>query len=310
MIQYRVRRDINVLSKNLAKIATQKDSKIQDLVRACDKVYADSISDIISLSESNNQINIFADLKEVIEDIGNNPPDPTRFPFGPFEAINNLYGSLHRPGNITIIGARTSVGKTAYSMFYNIWMAEKYNWPILWQDFGEMTKLELQLRAAACLTAGEVSLSSIEDGSWRRDAAATKKIREQWPRVEKLKLCYEDVSKFDPKQILTSVRKFYYNTAGRNNKFIWCLDYLKPFDTDDFNTPEWKQMGHFIQDVKSFITGEIETNLFTSIQLNKFGITNNKSSANVDDSENSVSMSDRITQQSSHTFILRRKTND
>jgi hypothetical protein len=48
----------------------------------------------------------------------------------------------------------------------------------------------------------------------------------------------------------------------------------------------------------------------TSVQSNRAGIVNNRQSANVVDDESIVSLSDRITQFSSHMFILRNKTAD
>jgi hypothetical protein len=50
--------------------------------------------------------------------------------------------------------------------------------------------------------------------------------------------------------------------------------------------------------------------MFTSVQSNRTGITNNRTAANVVDDESTVSLSDRIIQFCSHMFILRNKTTD
>jgi hypothetical protein len=50
--------------------------------------------------------------------------------------------------------------------------------------------------------------------------------------------------------------------------------------------------------------------MFTSVQSNRTGITNNRTAANVIDDESTVSLSDRIIQFCSHMFILRNKTID
>ena len=64
-------------------------------------------------SRSDLPINIYDELQDVIEERGNNPL--TEFGFmGPHSRINELYGSLLRPGNITTIVARSGVGKTAF----------------------------------------------------------------------------------------------------------------------------------------------------------------------------------------------------
>ena len=50
--------------------------------------------------------------------------------------------------------------------------------------------------------------------------------------------------------------------------------------------------------------------MLTSVQSNRLGITNNRSSDNVVDDESIVSLSDQITQFCSHLFLLRQKTMD
>jgi len=50
--------------------------------------------------------------------------------------------------------------------------------------------------------------------------------------------------------------------------------------------------------------------MLTSVQSNRLGITNNRNSENVVDDESIVSLSDQITQFSSHLFSLRKKTLD
>lgn len=50
--------------------------------------------------------------------------------------------------------------------------------------------------------------------------------------------------------------------------------------------------------------------MITSVQSNRYGITNNRNAQNVVDDESIVSLSDRIIQFCSHMFILRNKTAD
>ena len=50
--------------------------------------------------------------------------------------------------------------------------------------------------------------------------------------------------------------------------------------------------------------------MMTSVQSNRSGITNNRNAGNIVEDESIVSLSDRITQFSSHLFHLRKKTLD
>ena len=199
---------------------------------------------------------------------------------------------------------------TSLSMYHQVMVAQKYKLPLLWLDFGEMTAQELQMRSIVMMTKGEVPLWSLETGQWRQNPEWVKTVRSVWQKVKDIKFYYQDVSKMGPQETISFIRRFSYNKVGRDNPFLVVYDYFKPFETHSYNTPEWKQMGHFMQDIKSFINNELPIPFWAAVQLNRSGITTNKSSEQVDDSENSIGMSDRITQQCSHALILRYKTMD
>ncbi|MEK6952203.1 MAG: LAGLIDADG family homing endonuclease, partial [Nanoarchaeota archaeon] len=199
---------------------------------------------------------------------------------------------------------------TAISMYHQVYVAEKYKQPLLWLDFGEMTAQELQMRSIVMMTKGECPLWALETGQWRQNPKWTKIVRDVWQKVKDIKFYYQDTSNMGPQEVISFIRRFSYNKIGRGNPFLVVYDYFKPFETHNYNSPEWKQMGHFMQDIKSFINNELPIPFWGAIQLNRSGITTNKSSDQVDDSENSIGLSDRITQQSSHSFILRFKTMD
>ena len=300
-----------VLSSDKAKkfVLENKNKELKEIVSGVDGINNEKI---VSLYKSVNDDfkNIFDDVESIVEDLGNNPPDPNKFIMGPFESVNRIYGSLWKPSNVTVVGARTGTGKSSILMYMNVFVAEKHDLPLLWLDFGEMTEREMQLRAVCMLTKGEVPLHSIETGQWRQNTEWTEKVRGCWDRVKKIKFYFQDISALGPQEIISLIRRFSYNKVGRENPFIAVYDYYKPFETGDYHCPEWKQMGHFLQDIKSFIKNEIPIPFFSAIQLNRSGTTTNKTADQIDDSENAIGMSDRITQQSSHSFILRFKTMD
>jgi replicative DNA helicase len=216
--------------------------------------------------------------------------------------------SVGSPDKLFVTDDYIVTHNTNFMFYMNVFVAEKYGLPIYWNDVGELSLEELQLRAASCLSEGRVPMFAIENGSWRKNQEYTKIIRDLWPRIKKLKLYYEDVSDMGPNEIISAARRFSFNTVGRNIDFIWCIDYLKPFD-DTEGESEWRQFGKYVKALKNFIKNELNVNLQTGIQSNRSGISNGKSSKNVDNSENSVSQ-DRVLQQVSNAIILRRKTFD
>ena len=82
------------------------------------------------------------------------------------------------------------------------------------------------------------------------------------------------------------------------------------------NKSEWQIVGEMVDKFKKCVQKEILNEgepiipMITSVQSNRYGITNNRTAQNIVDDESIVSLSDRITQFCSHMFILRNKTAD
>lgn len=102
-------------------------TEIQDIV---DKEVNSQMSQIDS-GES-GPVNIYDDLEYLIEDRGNNPIKDFGM-MGPYKRVNEIYGSLVRPGNITVIVARAKSGKMQplYSRVLT---------PTGWKTMGEIQK--------------------------------------------------------------------------------------------------------------------------------------------------------------------------
>lgn len=313
--------------KELKTLAIRREiiAAAQDLINEIEKADSLSAEDVIQLAEEamatkvssfSNVVgqdfsNIYESLEEIMEEIGNNPR--TEFGMmGPFKRVNEIYGSLLRPGNICLIGARQNVGKTSLGHFYLTKVADKYEVPLLHLDAGEMTEFELQLRTVTMLTDGKVPMFCIERGTWRQNEIFVKLVRDAWAKIRtgKSRCYYKGIGGLSPKEIVSVIRRFYVSVVGSGNQFVTHYDYLKSFESFGVNSPEWQQMGYFVQMLKTLITSKsgVPTSIWTSLQLNKGGIIGNKTSATLDDTENTFSVSDRIIQQVSHAFLFRNKT--
>lgn len=305
----RILRDISASAVNVKEYIDENTEKpLIEIISACDSIY----SKIAGFTNpyKNQFEDITTNLQETMEEWSKIPVDDRKFMEGPFPTINRIYGSLLRPSNVTLICSRSAGGKTALSMYYNIYAAYKYKMPVLWMDFGEMSPNELKVRAAMVLSNGKIPYWAIEKGQWKSCSEWLQIGNEAWSRAKNLHIHYVDVSRMNVLEVLSTARRFSYGKVGRDNPFLWVYDYLKPLDTSDFNTPEWKQMGHFIQDIKTFIESEVQVNFWAALQSNRKGIITNRSSGDIEDSEDIFAMSDRLLQQSSHSFILRYKTLD
>jgi replicative DNA helicase len=301
-------------SKIISKIKNLPNTaSYDDIIGSADEIYNDKIN----LYQEGRDLptNIFDEMEEMVEERGNNPV--TEFGFmGPHETINNLYGSLLRPGNISVIVARSGVGKTQFCMDFCTKTSLKYNnIPILHFDNGEMSKEELINRQCAALSG--IKLHLIETGQWRQAGEdVVRKMRETFNRVKNMQFYFYDVGGLSVDNMVNIVKRFYYSKVGRGNKMIFSFDYIKT-TAEKFNTKtEWQVVGEMVDKFKRMIKtditfeGEPMIAMMTSVQSNRTGIVGNRNSDSVVDDESIVSLSDRITQFASHLFSLRQKTLD
>ena len=312
--KYSIRREILESSQEIAKKMKNisPESSYREIIELADNVY----NSRINLYEIGNDTpeNIYEEMEALVEERGNNPV--TEFGMmGPHEKINDIYGSLLRAGNITVIVARSGVGKTQFCMDYSTKVSLKYDVPVLHFDNGEMSKEELIMRQCAALSG--VSMHLLESGKWRKAGQdVVDKVRSVWPKIDKLKFFYYNVGGMDVDSMVNTLKRFYYSKVGRGNQMVFSFDYIKTTSESNGNKSEWQVVGEMVDKFKKCVQKEIlhEGNpmipMITSVQSNRYGITNNRNSQNVVDDESIVSLSDRITQFCSHMFILRSKTGD
>lgn len=299
----------NKISKEMKSIDSSKS--LHEIIETSDKIYSN-----INIYESSDHTpqNIFDEMESMIELRGNNPV--TEFgPSGPHKRIQELYGSLLRPGNITTIVARTGVGKTQFVMDFCIKVSNEHDIPVLHLDNGEMSKEELLARQCASLA--QVPLNLIETGQWRQAGEEiVERVRSVWPIIKGRKFYYQNVGGMKVDSMIQLVKHFYYSQVKRGNHMILSFDYIKTTSEMQGNKMEWQVVGEMVDKFKKLVQRDVVYNsepriaMMTSVQSNRSGITNNRNADDVVDDESVVSLSDRITQFSSHVFHLRKKTLD
>lgn len=315
--KYTVRREIAQcgieISKKMQSPALNSSS-CQEIIELADKTYNDQIN--LYETGADQPEDIFESMEELIEERGENPIDEFGFA-GPHEKLQNMYGSLLRPGNITVIVARSGVGKTQFCIDFVTKTSEKYEVPILHFDNGEMSKEELMFRQCAAMSGVPVWL--LESGNWRKSGKETvSKVRSIWKTIkDKYKrFYYYNIGGLNVDSQISILKRFYYAKVGRNNPLIFSFDYIKTTSENSGNKNEWQVVGEMVDKYKKCIQRDVVgdagpcISMITSVQSNRSGIVTNRNSANIVDDESIVSLSDRITQFSSHMFILRNKTAD
>jgi len=296
-----------------AKAKLKKAEKLDEMVGAVDQALSDVNTQFITGKDA---VQIFADIREKVEERGNNPVDPNTLGYtGPLPSFNETFGSdLIAPASLTICAARTANGKSAFGFFYTMSVAEAHGIPVLWSDVGEMTLEQLQMRAVCALSLGRVPLWAIKSGEWRKEAKWEKIVRQEvWPRVKKILMYYQPMGGMSPKEKIQFYKRFYYNKVGRGNFLLIAEDYLKGIEnvaSGNKNQSEWQSMGYYLSDVKTLITEDIKASYWAGVQANRTGIHQGKKLDDVVDSEAVISMSDRISHNASTILLLRNKVTD
>jgi len=293
----------NTLKKG--RIETYKD--LQQLI---DK----TLNNKISLFDNGEDVpeNIFGDsMAEMVEYRAANPIEDIGLK-SPHKRLNDLYGSLFRPGNITVVVARPGVGKTTFCLDLLKKSAMPKGVPVLHLDNGEMSKEELTMRM--CAAEAKVPIKYIEKGSWTRNKEYADRIRKALNKVKEYKFYYYNVGGMSVDDMIAIVRRFYYSKVGRGNEMVLSFDYIKTtFENGNSSKQEWQVVGEMVDKFKRLIQKEIVfdkkpmISLLTAAQSNRSGITNNRTADNIVDDESVVSLSDRIIQFASHLFLLRPK---
>lgn len=304
-----VRRMFYYGATELAKeVKSGKVTNYNEITSLIDK----TLNNKISLFDNGVDVpdNIFESMEEVVEERALNPLDNIGI-MSPYKRINQLYGSLFRPGNITVVVARPGVGKTTLSLDLLKKSAMPENVPVLHFDNGEMSKEELTFRM--CAAEAKVPIKHIEKGNWIKNKDLVEKVRAVWPKVKPFKFYYYNVGGMSVDDMIGVARRFYYSKVGRGNEMILSFDYIKTTfeEGGDSSKKEWQVVGEMVDKFKRFIQKEIVfdkkpmISMLTAAQSNRSGITTNRNSDSIVDDESVVSLSDRIIQFASHLFLLR-----
>ncbi len=314
--KYTIRRNIFESAKKVGEKVRKIDpaTSYVDIIDQADEIFNSKINFFDNGPDV--PVDIFNEMEHFIEERGENPQEDYGLA-GPYKRMNELYGSLLRPGNITVFVARSGVGKTRLVLDFCTKVSQEHQVPVLHFDNGEMSREELIVRQ--CSAVSGVSPYHLETGKWRQMGDdVVEKVREGMKKVKQsnAKLYYYNVGGYTVDKMISTLRRFYYSKVGRGNPMIFSFDYIKTSSESQGSKSEWQIVGEMVDKFKKTIQKEICIDgqplipMITSVQSNRSGVVNNRRAENIVDDESIVSLSDRITQFCSHMFILREKTLD
>lgn len=282
------------------------EASAEDLIKIADELYNKRVE--LWNVGGDEPVNIFEGLDQRLDELAANPIEIVGLP-GPHQLINNMYGSLLRPGNITTVCSRSGSGKTTLMTDYCFKVSEETGIPVIHFDNGEMLKEELQMRTIAAISG--IPLHYLETGKFGKDPEMIFKVKAAKKRVKDQKFFYYNVAGRNVEEMLSILRRFYLSRVGRKNKAIFCFDYIKSTsEASSLAKAEWESIGRMVTKFKDFISGEIQLPMLTAVQSNRTGIVTSKESKFIVDDESIFSGGDRTVFFSSLAFILRKKAVD
>jgi len=305
LIKLRVRREIAQTADKLKEyVVKNSDDNLDQIIGNIDQIYNKKIS---SYDENDIPINIFAEVEDLVEEIGNSPREDSGL-ITPYSEFNRMYGGL-KNGNIYAIASRPGQGKSTWlnDICFKTAINPKNKTKTLILDT-EMQTVDIQLRMVASMT--DVPVWYLETGNWRKNEEMTKKVRSAWAKVKQYEYFHYHVGNKNIDQICSIIRRWYLSKVGRGNQAMIAYDYIKlTGEKVGQNWAEHQAIGDKIDKLKR-ISEEIHCPIITAMQLNRTGESFNRKGSEVVDDSSVISLSDRLQWFASFVAIFRRKTLD
>lgn len=303
LLSLRIKREIIDTAEKIKKHVSHSQSKeINEVVSEVDAIYGEKFS---TYDVGEAPANLFEDLREVVEERGNNPVDEFGF-VTPYAEFNRLYGGL-RPGNLYCIASRSGQGKSTFLNDICIKTAIKNNIKVIFLDT-EMSKTEVQFRLASSMTG--VSVWHLETGNWRKSVEMYEKVRNAFKEIQKVDYFHVHVGSRTIDEICSIVRRWHMKNVGRGKPCLIAYDYVKlTGEKVGANWAEHQAIGQKVDKLKR-LAEELGSPILTAAQLNRSGENINKNSADITDDSSAISLSDRLQWFASFVAIFRRKTAD
>jgi replicative DNA helicase len=270
----------------------------------------ESIFDFTSLlaDHEDTPTKLFDDLAEELEERAKNPLDQIGIPTG-FDKYDFAIGGGLRKGTISMIGARTKVGKSLIGLNMGIDISKR-KIPILYMDT-EMIKTDQQNRGAASLsygTGGQTTIHEIETGKFGKNKEAEELLKLAKANKD-LPFYHKNIGGRAFEDQLSIMRRWIarevgLNDKGKANDCVIVYDYLKLMEMSELGgskMQEFQLLGFMITSLHNFAL-RYEVPILLFIQLNRDGIDK--------ESTDAASGSDRVVWIASNFTIYKPKSDE
>jgi replicative DNA helicase len=303
LLKLRIRRDlIQNADKIKEYVKGSGTDSIEEIVSSVDRLHSEKID---SYCFSDEPVNLFQGVEELVEETGNNPEEESGLRT-PYPEFNRLFGGL-KPANIYAIVSRPAQGKTTWINDMAFKTSIINNVKVLVLDT-EMSTKEMQFRMTASVSG--VPVWYLETGKWRNNQEMVDKVRAAFKKVKEYRHFHYHVGNKTIDEICSMIRRWYYSEVGRGERCLIAYDYVKlTGEKVGYNWAEHQAIGDKIDKLKK-ISEEINCPIITAMQMNRQGESFNRKGSDLVDDASAISLSDRLQWFASFVAIFRRKTID
>lgn len=262
-------------------------------------------SSLINRADGDDEPKLLAEgMREHLRERARNPVDQVGLSSG-FKFYDDYIGGGFRRKTVSLLGARTGVGKSlicdniGYHVSYNLQI------PVLYLDT-EMSTEDHWYRVGANVSDNKIK--DLETGKFGQDKEAMLRVGEALNKLENAKFYYKNISGKPFEEILGIARRWLKQVVGygEDGKLKDCLiiyDYIKMMSGEGISDSlqEFQVLGFMMTSLHNFAVKH-DVPIFSLVQLNRDGI--DKETTDV------VSGSDRITWLSTNLAVYKPKSDE
>ena len=287
-------------------VKEHKNKSLQTIVAEVDAI--NNRKSNIFIGTQNEPSDLFSDLKESVELLGNSPQ--VLGVEAPYPIFKDLYGDFDNK-SLNFFIARAKSGKS--SLLMNIAFLATANPKEKVKALIVDTELDKQLvqrRLLSSLTG--INEYYIKTGLWRMNPEMTSKIREAWVHVKEYinKIDHLYVGSIDIDECISIIRRWHRKNIPRDGsiKALIIFDYVKLTsemgDTKYKNFKDYQIVGNKVDRLKR-LAAELDCPILTAGQANRTNEERTTGSKR-DDTGRAVGLSDQISSLSDRIFLFNR----
>lgn len=294
----------NQLESAIVDVSKVTGSESVDTILAIAENAVFDFSQLLDNNNDNEPVKIGQGVREYFRHLAENPVDQVGISSG-YKYYDEYIGGGFRRKTVSLLGARTGVGKSMISDNIALHVSTKLNIPVLYLDT-EMSTQDHWHRLGANIS--DVEIRKLETGKFSKDKNMLIGVKRAIETLESSNLHYLNISGKPFEETISIMRRWVKKHVGfdENGKVKDCLiifDYVKMMSSEGISAAlqEYQMLGFMMTSMHNFAVKH-DVPIFSLVQLNRDGI--DKETTDV------VSGSDRVTWLATNLAVFKPKSDE